>query len=60
MVRPDGYTESARAETEVPAVLPTWRIVSQDGPRSAHFEHTVAITGAGPRLLTLAAAVLSR
>lgn len=43
----------------MPAVLPTWRIVSQDGSRLAHFD-TVSITGAGPRLLTLAAGVLSR
>ena len=31
-----------------------WTIVTQDGSRSAHFEHTVAITEAGPRVLTLA------
>jgi methionyl aminopeptidase len=30
-----------------------WTIVTQDGSRSAHFEHTVAITEAGPRILTL-------
>jgi methionyl aminopeptidase len=26
--------------------------VTADGMRSAHFEHTVAITEAGPRILT--------
>jgi methionyl aminopeptidase len=26
--------------------------VTADGSRSAHFEHTVAITEAGPRVLT--------
>lgn len=29
-----------------------WTIVTQDGSRSAHFEHTVAITESGPRVLT--------
>jgi methionyl aminopeptidase len=29
-----------------------WTIVTADGSRSAHFEHTVAITGEGPRVLT--------
>lgn len=30
-----------------------WTVVTVDGRRSAHFEHTVAITEAGPRILTL-------
>jgi methionyl aminopeptidase len=29
-----------------------WTIVTIDGKRSAHFEHTVAITADGPRILT--------
>jgi len=29
-----------------------WTVVTADGSRSAHFEHTVAITDAGPRVLT--------
>jgi len=29
-----------------------WTIVTADGSRSAHFEHTVAITEKGPRVLT--------
>jgi methionyl aminopeptidase len=29
-----------------------WTIVTADGTRSAHFEHTVAITEEGPRVLT--------
>lgn len=29
-----------------------WTIVTMDGSRSAHFEHTVAITADGPRVLT--------
>jgi methionyl aminopeptidase len=29
-----------------------WTVVTQDGRRSAHFEHTVAVTDAGPRILT--------
>ena len=32
-----------------------WTVVTQDGSRSAHFEHTVAITADGPRVLTRAA-----
>jgi methionyl aminopeptidase len=30
-----------------------WTVVTRDGSRSAHFEHTVAITSAGPEVLTL-------
>ena len=32
-----------------------WTVVSADGSRSAHFEHTIAVTEDGPRILTLAA-----
>lgn len=31
-----------------------WTVVTVDGKRSAHFEHTVAVTENGPRILTLA------
>ena len=31
-----------------------WTVVTVDGKRSAHFEHTVAITETGPRVLTAA------
>jgi methionyl aminopeptidase len=31
-----------------------WTVVTVDGRRSAHFEHTVAVTDDGPRVLTLA------
>jgi methionyl aminopeptidase len=31
-----------------------WTVVTQDGGLSAHFEHTVAITANGPRILTAA------
>lgn len=31
-----------------------WTVVTQDGSLSAHFEHTVAITGDGPVILTTA------
>lgn len=30
-----------------------WTVVTQDGSRSAHFEHTVAITAQGPEILTM-------
>ncbi len=29
-----------------------WTVVTQDGTRSAHFEHTIAVTADGPRILT--------
>lgn len=29
-----------------------WTVVTADGTRSAHFEHTVAVTGNGPQILT--------
>jgi methionyl aminopeptidase len=29
-----------------------WTVVSRDGRRTAHFEHTVAVTSDGPRVLT--------
>jgi methionyl aminopeptidase len=29
-----------------------WTVVTADGSRSAHFEHTIAITGDGPQVLT--------
>jgi len=32
-----------------------WTVVTADGKRSAHFEHTVAVTENGPRILTLPA-----
>jgi len=37
-----------------------WSIYTADGSLSAHFEHTVAVTEAGPRILTPAAAGLLR
>jgi methionyl aminopeptidase len=37
-------------------VLPDkWTVVTADGSMAAHFEHTVAVTRNGPRILTLAA-----
>ncbi len=29
-----------------------WTVVTADGSRAAHFEHTVAITDSGPEILT--------
>ena len=37
-----------------------WSISTTDGSLAAHFEHTVAITAEGPRILTQAAGVLVR
>ena len=30
-----------------------WTVVTADGSRAAHWEHTVAVTEDGPRILTL-------
>jgi methionyl aminopeptidase len=35
-----------------------WSISTQDGALSAHFEHTVAVTEEGPRILTLAGVLI--
>ena len=37
-----------------------WTIATADGSLSAHFEHTVAVTDEGPRILTAGAAVPAR
>lgn len=42
-----------RAETRT--LADKWTVVTADGTRSAHFEHTVAITADGPKILTRAA-----
>ncbi len=39
------------AETEV--LDDGWTVVTRDGRRSAHFEHTIAVTDHGPEVLTL-------
>jgi methionyl aminopeptidase len=39
---------------EVVVAADRWSISTSDGSLSAHFEHTVAVTEAGPRVLTLA------
>src|SRR6201996_3931940 len=31
-----------------------WTVITADGSRAAHWEHTVAVTDSGPRILTLA------
>ncbi|MFQ6092568.1 MAG: type I methionyl aminopeptidase [bacterium] len=38
--------------TEVETRNDDWTVVTKDGSPSAHFEHTVAITGEGPLILT--------
>ena len=45
-------TEGAYAVRTLPD---RWTVVTADRKRSAHFEHTVAVTENGPRILTLAA-----
>jgi methionyl aminopeptidase len=39
---------------EVRTLLDQWTVVTSDGSRSAHFEHTVAVTRNGPVVLTCA------
>lgn len=41
---------------EIQTLDDRWTVVTRDGTRSAHFEHTVAVTTAGPRILTAAPA----
>jgi len=42
------------AGTDMTAVLPDgWTVVTTDGARAAHWEHTVAVTDDGPEILTL-------
>ena len=36
------------------ALSDKWTVVTADGTLAAHFEHTVAITANGPRILTAA------
>jgi len=38
--------------SDVRTLADRWTVVTADGSRSAHFEHTVAITASGPRILT--------
>jgi methionyl aminopeptidase len=41
---------------EIQTLDDRWTVVTRDGTRSAHFEHTVAVTAEGPRILTAAPA----
>ena len=38
---------------EVVMLADNWTIVTEDQTLSAHFEHTIAVTAKGPRILTL-------
>ena len=44
----------SRGTDQIRTLEDHWTVVTTDGSRSAHFEHTVAVTAAGPRVLTLA------
>jgi methionyl aminopeptidase len=41
-----------RGAADVRTLADRWTVVTADGERSAHFEHTVAVTENGPRILT--------
>ena len=45
-------TDEAVVREHYLALADRWTIVTLDGSLSAHFEHTVAITENGPRVLT--------
>jgi methionyl aminopeptidase len=45
----------SRGSDQIRTLDDHWTVVTADGSRSAHFEHTVAITAEGPRVLTQAA-----
>lgn len=38
---------------EIDVLKDGWTVVARDGSLSAHFEHTIAVTGDGPRILTI-------
>ena len=38
---------------EVETLDDGWTVVTEDGKLAAHFEHTIAITDQGPKILTL-------
>jgi methionyl aminopeptidase len=44
----------SRGTDQVRTLDDHWTVVTADGSRSAHYEHTVAITADGPRILTRA------
>jgi methionyl aminopeptidase len=46
--------------SEIVVAADGWTITTADNSMSAHFEHTVAITGDGPRILTPRVGVPSR
>jgi methionyl aminopeptidase len=41
-----------RGKAGIRTLADRWTVVTADGSRSAHFEHTVALTAEGPRILT--------
>ena len=38
---------------EVETLDDGWTVITEDGKLAAHFEHTIAVTNEGPRILTL-------
>jgi len=42
-----------RGQRQIETLADEWTVVTSDRKRSAHFEHTVAVTGEGPRVLTV-------
>jgi methionyl aminopeptidase len=41
-----------RGTAAIRTLADKWTVVTQDGKRSGHFEHTIAVTADGPRVLT--------
>ncbi|GMR13248.1 MAG: type I methionyl aminopeptidase [Gemmatimonadota bacterium] len=44
----------SRGSDQIRTLDDRWTVVTADGTRSAHFEHTVAVTASSPRVLTVA------
>jgi methionyl aminopeptidase len=42
-----------RGQREIETLADEWTVVTADRARSAHFEHTVAVTADGPKILTI-------
>ena len=49
-----GNVDAALERLQASAPEAGWTITTRDGSLSAHWEHTVAITADGPRILTTA------
>ena len=49
----DRADDHRRAAARIRILEDGWTVVTADGKLAAHFEHTIAVTEDGPRILTL-------